>query len=258
MKKILLTLLMGLLAFSLAACNEDEEKEKEKEKETASSEETTEEKATKEQTAADAEEMQKKLDAQKVKDDSIVAIVNSQEIKGSEYNEALSISQTQFQQMGQDPTTDETAKQLKDYTLESLVGQTLLMQEIDKKGYKATEEAINKDLDTIKAQYENDEAFEKALKDTNLSLEELKIQIADKVRYSQYVEKDLKVEEVKEEELKEYYDSMVSSVAEGQETPKYEDVKETLKVQLEQQKTQEKLGAKVEELRKDAKIELKI
>jgi hypothetical protein len=256
MKKILLTLLMGLLAFSLAACNEDEEKEKEKE--TASSEETTEEKATKEQTAADAEEMQKKLDAQKVKDDSIVAIVNSQEIKGSEYNEALSISQTQFQQMGQDPTTDETAKQLKDYTLESLVGQTLLMQEIDKKGYKATEEAINKDLDTIKAQYENDEAFEKALKDTNLSLEELKIQIADKVRYSQYVEKDLKVEEVKEEELKEYYDSMVSSVAEGQETPKYEDVKETLKVQLEQQKTQEKLGAKVEELRKDAKIELKI
>jgi hypothetical protein len=256
MKKLLLTLLMGLLAFSLAACNDDEDKEKEKE--TATSEETTEEKATEEQTAADAEEMQKKLDAQKVKDDSIVAIVNSQEIKGSEYNEALSISQTQFQQMGQDPTTDETAKQLKDYTLESLVGQTLLMQEIDKKGYKATEEAINKDLDTIKTQYENDEAFEKALKDTNLSLEELKSQIADKVRYSQYVEKDLKIEEVKEEELKEYYDTMTSSVAEGQETPKYEDVKDTLKVQLEQQKTQEKLGAKVEELRKDAKIELKI
>jgi hypothetical protein len=202
--------------------------------------------------------MQKKLDAQKVKEETTVAIVNGQEIMGSEYNSALSISQMQFQQMGQDPTSEESAKQLKDYTLNSLVGQTLLMQEIDKKGYKASEEDINKELEGLKAQYENDEAFEKALKDNNLTLEKLKEQIADTVRYNQYVEKDLNVEEVKEEELKEYYDQFASSAGEAQETPKYEDIKETLKVQLEQQKTQEKIGTKVEELRKSAKIELKI
>ncbi|MGM7720012.1 SurA N-terminal domain-containing protein [Metabacillus sp. Hm71] len=260
MKKLLLTLIIGLLAFTLAACNNDEDK-----KDSANANESTEEKAKadeekadEKQAAADAEEMQKKLDAQKVKEDTVVAIVNGQEIKGAEYNDALSISQTQFQSMGQDPTSEDIAKQLKDYTLESLVGQTLLMQEIDKKGYKATEEAINKDLETLKAQYKDEKAFNEALKQNNLTLDELKTQISDKVKYSQYIEKDLNIEEVTEKELKEYYDSMASQAEEGTETPKYEDVKEQLKLQLEQQKTQEKLAAKVEELRKGAKIDLKI
>lgn len=249
MNKVILTLLMGLLAFSLAACNDKEEAKKEP----SQTDETTEE-----DTALDPEEMQRKLDEQKVKDDTIVAIVNGQEIKGSEYNEALSLSQMQFQQMGQDPTTEETAKQLKEYTLDSLVGQTLLMQEVDKKGYEASEEKINKELDTLKAQYENEEAFEQALKDNNLTLEKLKEQISDTVKYSQYIEKDLNVEEVKEEEVKKYYDQFASSAGGSEDTPKYEDIKETLKLQLEQQKTQEKVGTKVDELRQNAEIELKI
>jgi hypothetical protein len=254
MKKYLLTLLIGLLSLSLAACNNDEEKA-EKAEETKSSEETKD----KEETAAvDPEEMQKKLDAQKVEDDKVVAVVNGQEIKGTEYNDALSVSQMQFTQMGQDPTTDEMAKQLKDYTLESLVGQTLLLQEIDKKGYEAKEEDINKQLETLKASYKTEEEFEQALKTNNLTLDKLKEQIADTVRYDQYIKNDLKVEEVKDEDVKEYYDSMVSSAGESADTPKYDDVKETLKANLEQQKTQEKLASKVEELRKSAEIELKI
>ncbi|KKI94002.1 peptidylprolyl isomerase [Bacillus sp. SA1-12] len=261
MKKFLLTLFIGLLAFSLAACNNDEDK-----KDSANTDKSTEEKAEEKaeektdekQAAADAEEMQKKLEAQKVKEDTVVAIVNGQEIKGAEYNDALSISQTQFQSMGQDPTSEDIAKQLKDYTLESLVGQTLLMQEIEKKGYKATDEDINKDLETLKAQYKDEKAFNEALKQNNLTLDELKVQISDKVKYGQYIDKDLNIEEVTEKELKEYYDSMASQAGKDTETPKYEDVKEQLKLQLEQQKTQEKLAAKVEELRKGAKVELKI
>jgi hypothetical protein len=250
MKKILLTIFMGLLAFALVACNNEDDKSK--------SEEATDKNAKEEQAAVDPEEMQKKLDEQKVKEDQTVAIVNGQELKGAEYNNALSISQMQFQLMGQDPTTNETAKQIKDYTIEGLVGQTLLMQEIDKKGYKATEEEINKELEGLKAQYENEEAFEKAMKENNLSLDNLKKQITDTVKYGKYVKNDLKVEEVKEEEIKEYYDSTNSNQEESGEKQKYEDVKEELKLQLEQQKTQEKLNPKIEELRKSAKIELKI
>ena len=74
MKKFLLALFVGILSLSLAACNNDEDKAKEKE---------TEEKATGEEEAAvDPEEMQKKLDAQKVEEDTVVAIVNGKEIKG--------------------------------------------------------------------------------------------------------------------------------------------------------------------------------
>lgn len=168
------------------------------------------------------------------------------------------MSQMQFTSMGQDPTTEELATQLKDYTLESLVGQTLIMQEIEKKGYEAKEEDINKQLDTLKANYENDDAFNEALKTNNLTLDELKAQIADTVKYDQYVKNDLKVEEVTDKEVKEYYDKMTSTGDESAETPKYEDVKDRLKTNLEGQKTQEKLAAKVEELRETAKIELKL
>jgi len=252
MKKYVLFLLIGLFTLSLTACNDDEKKESANSAETKSDEEA----------AAEAKEMQKKLDKQKVEENSIVAIVNGQELKGSDYNAQLNIAQTTFQQMGQDPTTEEVAKQVKDYTLENLVGQTLLMQEVDKKGYKATDEAINKKLETIKGQYKDEKAFEQALKNNNITLDELKKQISDEVRYSQYIENDLKVEEVKEEDVKKYYDTMVSSLKESDdkstEVPEYKDVKETLKVNLESQKTQEKLSEKVEELKKAAKIELKI
>lgn len=252
MKKYVLFLLIGLFTFSLTACNDDEKKESANTAETKSDEEA----------AAEAKEMQKKLDKQKVEENTIVAIVNGQELKGSDYNAQLNIAQTTFQQMGQDPTTEEVAKQVKDYTLENLVGQTLLMQEVDKKGYKATDEAINKKLETIKGQYKDEKAFEQALKNNNITLDELKKQISDEVRYSQYIENDLKVEEVKEEDVKKYYDTMVSSLKESDdkstEVPEYKDVKETLKVNLESQKTQEKLSEKVEELKKAAKIELKI
>lgn len=253
MKKLLLTILIGLIAFTLAACNDKEDNSKTKTEETSEKTTNKEEKA-----AVDPEELQKKLDAQKVKDDSVVAIVNGQEIKGIEYNNALAQSQISAQQQGQDPTNKETAKQLKELTLNNLIGQVLLMQDIEKLGYRASEEDITKELEIQKARFETNEAFEKALKDSNMTLEELKKQISDGVKVSQYIEKDLKVEEVKEEEIKKLYDSLTSSAEKSTDTPKYEDIKNTLKAQLTQQKLQEKFGPKVEELRKAAKIELKI
>ncbi|MCM3652313.1 SurA N-terminal domain-containing protein [Metabacillus litoralis] len=253
MKKLLLTIVIGLIAFTLAACNDKEDNSKTK------TEETSEETTNKEEKAAvDPEELQKKLDAQKVKDDSVVAIVNGQEIKGIEYNNALAQSQIGAQQQGQDPTNEETAKQLKELTLNNLVGQVLLMQDIERLGYRASEEEITKELETEKARFDTNEAFEKALKDSNMTLEELKKQISDGVKVSQYIEKDLKVEEVKEEEIKKLYDSFTSSAEKSADTPKYEDIKDMLKTQLTQQKLQEKIAPKVEELRKSAEVELKI
>lgn len=253
MKKLLLTIVIGLIAFTLAACNDKEDNSKTK------TEETSEETTNKEEKAAvDPEELQKKLDAQKVKDDSVVAIVNGQEIKGIEYNNALVQSQVGAQQQGQDPTNEETAKQLKELTLNNLVGQVLLMQDIERLGYRASEEEITKELETEKARFDTNEAFEKALKDSNMTLEELKKQISDGVKVSQYIEKDLKVEEVKEEEIKKLYDSFTSSAEKSADTPKYEDIKDMLKTQLTQQKLQEKIAPKVEELRKSAEVELKI
>ncbi|WP_226668288.1 SurA N-terminal domain-containing protein [Metabacillus litoralis] len=254
MKKLLLTLFMSLLALSLAACNNDEEKETD----TAKSDEKTEEVAKEEETAVDPEELQKKLDEQKVEADRVVAVVNGQEIKGTEYNDALSLFQSNAMSQGQDVTKSDLAKQLKESTLDFIVGQTLIMQEVDKKGYKATEEDINKALEAEKARFKTEEEFEKALKESDLTVEDLKSQISDNVKITQYLDKDVQVEEVTEDEVKKFYDSLVSANGESKETPKFEEVKETLKGNLEQQKSQQQISAKIEELRKDSEIDLKI
>lgn len=251
MKKLLLTLFISLLALSLAACNNDEEKQADDAKTTEKAEKT-------EEAAVDQEEMQKKLDKQKVEADSVVAIVNGQEIKGTEFNDALSLFQSNAMSQGQDVTNDELAKQLKDSSLDFIVGQTLIMQEVDKKGYTASEEEIDKALETEKARFKTEEEFETALKESELTVDDLKSQISDNVKITQYLDKDIKVEEVTDDEVKKYYDSLVSANGESEETPKFEDVKETLKANLEQQKSQQEISAKIEELRKGAEIDLKI
>ncbi|MFB4474156.1 SurA N-terminal domain-containing protein, partial [Oceanobacillus caeni] len=126
MKKIMLTLLTGLMAVALVACGGNEEGKEDKNDNKAKTEEQQKEQEKQ------MEEMQKKLDAQHVDEKKTVAIVNDNEILGSDYNSTLASIQQQMLQMGQDPTSKEALEQVKDQTIDSLVGQTLLLQDADK------------------------------------------------------------------------------------------------------------------------------
>jgi FKBP-type peptidyl-prolyl cis-trans isomerase (trigger factor) len=254
MKKLLSALLITIMAIALAACGDGEEAKKQSEDKPKTEENSKQQ----EEQAKQMEEMQKKMDKQKVDKEKIVAVVNDEELKGEEYNNMLTTSQMQYQQMGQDPTSEKASEQIKKQTIDSLVGQTLLMQQADEKGYKATDEEINKQLEEVKKQYKTDEEFEKAMKDAGFSMDELKTQIAENVKYTNYVEKEIKVDEVTEDEMKKFYDQFASQQGKDQKAPKYEEVKPQIKTQLEQQKKQEKLVQHVEELKKKAKVDIKI
>jgi FKBP-type peptidyl-prolyl cis-trans isomerase (trigger factor) len=256
MKKLLTTLLVALLTIGLAACGSNEESQKADNK---AKTESSDKKAQEDQ-AKKMEEMQKKMDKQKVEKDKIVAIVNDEKIKGEDFNNVLTQSQMQYQQMGQDPTSKDAAKKIKDQTIDSIVGQTLLMQQADEKGYKATDDEINKQLEEVKKQYKDDKQFEEAMKKAGFTMDELKTQIAENIKYTNYVEKEINVDEVTEDEMKKFYDQYASQQGQDQskDAPKFEDVKPQIKTQLEQQKKQEKLVQHVEDLKKNAKIDVKI
>ncbi|BCB03091.1 SurA N-terminal domain-containing protein [Bacillus sp. KH172YL63] len=257
MKKLLTTLLLVFLTIGLAACGSDEESQKQAD-DKAKTEESDQQ--SQEEQAKKMEEMQKKMDKQKVEEDKIVAVVNDEKIKGDDFNNILSQSQMQYQQMGQDPTSKDAAEKIKEQTIDSLVGQTLLMQQAEEKGYKATEDDVNKQLEEVKKQYEDEKKFEEAMKQAGFTLDELKNQIAENIKYTNYVEKEIKVDEVTEDEMKTFFDQYTSQQGEEQakDAPKYEDVKPQIKKQLEQQKKQEKLVQHVEDLKKKANIDVKI
>jgi hypothetical protein len=249
-----LAMLAGMISIGLAACGDNEENSKEADTEKTNQEQT-------EQTA-EMEEMQKKLEEQHVDKESTVAVVNDEDIKGEAYNTLLSQTQMQYQQMGQDPTSEELAPKLKESTIDSLIGQTLLLQEADKKGYEATDDEIQKEIDTLKSSYEDEAQFEEILKNNGLTMDELQSEVANNIKYTAFIENELTIEEVSDDDIKAYYDQYAEQSSGSEEAaaqmPEFEEVKDQIKQQLEQQKTQEVLAAEVEKLKENASIEVKI
>lgn len=255
MKKVMLPLITGLMAVVLAACGGNEENKEAKNDDKAKTAETDQQKDQQKQ----MEEMQKKLEAQQVDEKKTVALVNDEKILGSAYNSVLQSTQGQMQQMGQDPTSKEAAEQVKKQTLDSLVGQTLLLQEANKKGYKASDEDVKKQLDETKKQFKTEKEFEAALKKSGMDMKTLEAQISDDIKFRQYVEKEVPAGEISAEEIQKTYDQYAEQgKSSGQEVPKLEEVKPQIEQSLQQQKQQEQLAQKVEELKKNAKIDLKI
>ena len=185
MKKMMFTLITGLMAIVLVACGGNEESKEAKNDDKAKTAETNQQKEQQKQ----MEEMQKKLEAQQIDEKKTVAIVNDKEILGSDYNSTLASIQGQMQQMEQDPTSKEAAEQVKNQTIDSLVGKTLLLQEADKKSYKVSDADIKKQLDEVKKQFKTEKEFETALKQSGMDMKTLETQIADDIKLKQYIKK---------------------------------------------------------------------
>lgn len=263
MKKLMFPLFIGLLAFALTACSSNAEGDKAKENNesnTAQADQQQQDQQKQQQDQAkQMEEMQKKMDEQKIDENQTVAIVNNKELKGSDYNSVLTSTQGQLQQMGQDPTSEEAAKQIKQQTIDTLVGQTLLLQEADKKGYKASDDEINKQLDETKKQFQGEQQFNDAVKQAGLDINRLKSQLAESIIMEKYVDKEIPVEEATDEEIQQYYDQIAQQGGStGQEPPKLEEIKPKIKENLEKQKKQQQLMPKVDELKKQGQVEIKI
>ena len=125
--------------------------------------ETRSKQATKEQEAS-AKEMQAKLAEQQVDNNKIVAVVNNEELKGEEYNAALTSIQSQMQQMGQDPSSKEAAEQVKMQALDMLVNQTLILQKAKEAEIKASTSEIDEEYSSFEKQFGGEKEMKKALK----------------------------------------------------------------------------------------------
>lgn len=239
-KKVLLPFFAGALALSLAACSGDD-----KEKEDADDQ-------------AAFEEMQKKLDEQKIDEEKIVAVINDEEVNGETYNVVLQNLQMQFQQIGQDPTSDEVAKALKEQTLDTLVNQTLLLQKAKAENIEVAQDEIDNEYNLFIEKFGDEDTLKKALDSEGMKPEDLKTQISDSIAFDKYQEKVAPAEDVTEEEIQAYYDDFVAQSEGDEEVPPLEEISESIEQILLQDQQQQKMMAHLEELKKDAKIELKI
>ena len=249
-KKALLPFITGALALSLAACGGEDKAEQD---------ETTQEQEPLQGDIKSAEETQAKLAEQQVENDKVVAVVNNEELKGEQYNTVVIAIQGQMQQMGQDPTSNDSAERVKVQALDLVVNQTLLHQKAIEEEISASESEIDEDYSIFVEQFGDEETMKEALKSQNMDVETIKEKIAKSIVIEKYQEKVAPIEKVTDEEIKEYYDQAAAATKDsGQELPPLEEVSDEIQGFIEQEKQQKKLSAHIEELKADAEIELKI
>lgn len=250
-KKLFLPFAAGALALSLAACSEEEDKAtKEKTQDEANQEAASEEQGA---------DLQATLAEQQVEDSKVVAVVNGQELTGIDYNAALISIQSQMQQVGQDPTSEEVIEQIKAQALDTVVNQTLILQQAKEEELTASEAEVDEKYATLEEQYGGEEALSQALTAQGMDIEVLKADIADSILFEKYQDKVVPADEVTEEEIQAYYDQVAAQSEESeQELPPLEEVREEIAGILKEQQQQEKMIAHLEELKESAEIELKI
>lgn len=229
-----------LIAAVLGACSDNEEAASKEEAAVESTEET-------------AGEQKTALELPEEKD--VVAVINDEEVLGNVYNSVARQMESTMAAQGQDASTPENTKMVKEQAMEVIIGNKLILQDAAEKGHKADDAAVEERLEDLKGQFESEEAMNEALEKSGFTLEDMKEQLYDQITYENYIAEELKPAEVTDKEVQEAYDGFAST---SEDAPPLEEMEPAIRQSLEQDKVQQAVSKRIEELKKEAEIDIKI
>lgn len=189
-------------------------------------------------------------DAEKVDPDEVVMHLNGQEVHGDRYNLAYLQIKVQLFQYGQDVSKLED---IQERAIEALVEQEVLLQDATEKGIEVTDAEIEDEMDLIKT--ESLDSFEAFLETYKFDEDSYKMMLSFAMLYDQYVKDQFPNIDVSEEEIEEAYDQLKS---ENEDLADLEDIKDSLRAGLIQQKENEKVQERLDSLKDQADIEVNI
>ena len=187
-------------------------------------------------------------DEEKVPEDDVVATVNGEDVTGKSYNLVYAQLKLFAGQMGEEVDTDE----IKNATMESLIDRAILMQHAKEEGIEVTDEDASKELDTIKE--ENEDGLSSLLEQYQMSEDDFIDQLQFELTLNEFKEKEIDVD-VTEEDIEEAYKE---AKEENEEIPELDEIKDQLKGNIQEQKTNEALQKKIDDIREKADIEEKL
>ncbi|HET7579943.1 MAG TPA: SurA N-terminal domain-containing protein [Bacillales bacterium] len=183
-----------------------------------------------------------------------VAVVNGEKIKGDKYNAVLKKMEMQYQQRGQNPTQGKLYQQVKKQAMDTVVGQTLLLQDADKKGYQPSDKKVNQQFDKFAKQFGGKKKFKKLLDKQNMTLGQYKKNMKKQIELNTYIRKEVPVK-VTDSEIKAAYQQYKAS---AKHPKKLDTLKPAIKSQLKQQKQGQKIAKIIDQLKKEGNIQVKI
>lgn len=185
---------------------------------------------------------------------AVVARVNGVEITQNDLD-AYELKMLADQQIDKASLDEEALGQLKAQALDSLVSQSLLEQAVKKDGTKVSKSDIDEQIETIKGQFENEEAYQNALSAQGTTEDILRTEIERDLVTQKYLEKVLDLESitVSEEEIQALYDQ---ESAVNENLAELSEISEQIKAFIIQQKQQELFATYLQELKAGAEIEI--
>lgn len=200
-------------------------------------------------------------DSEPTEDSEAVAVarVNDEPIYESDWQVTVDRLMANYEQQGADLESEQgqmLVQQIETQALEQLIQQTVLYQHADDNGYVIDDDVAQSELDKLKANYENDTAFEAAL-ETNMFtedqlLETFKIELSINAYFDEQVE-EVNVSDLEKMEF--YQNYKAESEEQGQPVEIYSEVEDQIEQQIINNKQQEQINDLVESLMESSDIE---
>ena len=136
-----------------------------------------------------------------------VALVNGTVITRQELESEIRLAKNRLAAQGQ-PMTEDAVKKISQQILDQLIDMELLLQESQKQKVEATDAAVTEYVEKFKARFESTEAYEKALKELNISEADLKQKTKKGLTVQALIEKQVisKID-ISDAECRDFYDS---------------------------------------------------
>lgn len=239
MKKKVLLISAILLALFLAACGDGEDK-------------ATESESVEDNINLDQQEPEKVqiTDEEVLEDDADVVSIDGNAVQGNKYNNIYRQLKTMYQMYGQ-AVSDVDA--LQQETIDILTEQELIRQDAVDIGIEVTEEEAQEEMDTI-TEVNGEEALEAMLTEYEMTEEQFLEQLMDDLLTIRYIESEFEIE-VTDEEIEEQYSLLQEEQEDVGELGEYE---ESIRQALMEEKQNEMLDKRIEELKEEAEIEVLI
>lgn len=205
-----------------------------------------------------------------VADNKVVALINGEEILGSEINSLYSQARLNFEAQGEnllenykrEGFSDREAKN--EITLiltDELINNRLIMQYARSQNISVSEEDINVYFEQILSQTGGEDNLMRFLSEESVSLEEFMLNLEEELMYSSFINEYFNAdnEEISEEEILIAYEQVVSFYNQNEideEIPSLEDVRQELVFNLKQEKLNQSFHTFVSDLRSEADIEI--
>ncbi len=178
-----------------------------------------------------------------------VAIVNNTVITRQELESEITLAKNRMAAQGQ-PMTEEAVKKISEQILDQLIDMELLLQESQKQKIEATDASVSEYVDKFKARFKTPEAYEKALKELNVSEADLKLKTKKGLTVQKLIEKQVisKID-ISDTDNRSFYDSNPQFFKQPEQVQaRHILIKSTPKDEKAQQ---EKALAKIKEVQKE-------